>query len=119
MRGLLAFVLLMFVLSGSEAQDLGHAPWPGMTGWDVAWCRDLVSRAEFVELRNPCQTPKVVWVKDARGWRKPNGYYGLKINGAVVDESVVWLMYEGRMTNLRTLFTYGSDPVRDVSAFRD
>jgi hypothetical protein len=60
-----------------------------------------------------------VWVKDSRGWLKPNGFYGLKINGQAVDEGVVWLSYAGRMTNLRVLFTYGSDPVKDVSPFRD
>jgi len=98
---------------------LGHAPWPGMTAWDAAWCRDLVWQAGFVEIREPGKKARVVWVKDSRGWLKPNGFYGLKINGEIVDEAVVWLEYQGRMTNLRVLFTYGSDPVKDVSPFRD
>jgi len=98
---------------------LGQAPWPGMTAWDVAWCRELVWAAQFVELRTPGGKPTVVWVKDARGWLKPNGFYGLKLNGQPVDEAIVWLSYQGRMTNLRVLFTYGSDPVKDVSPFRD
>jgi hypothetical protein len=120
-----AVALLLAVLSSAapaEAPDpaaLGHAPWPGMTAWDVAWCRDLVFRAQFVELREPGAATRVVWVKDTRGWLKPNGFYGLKINGTAVDEGTVWLSYQGRMTNLRVLFTYGSDPVKDVSPFRD
>ena len=118
MRSAAALVLLLSTLAAG-AQDLGKAPWPGITAWDAAWCRDLVWRAGFVELRDPGVPARVVWVKDARGWRKPNGYYGLKINGTPVDEATVWLLYDGRMTNLRTLFTYGSDPVKDVPTFRD
>ena len=113
----LAVLFLVGILGG--AQDLGHAPWPGMTAWDVAWCKELVWRAGFVEIREPSQPVRVVWLKDVRGWRKPNGFYGLKINGQAVDEGVVWLAYQGSMTNLRVLFTYGSDPVKDVSPFRD
>ena len=90
-----------------------------MTAWDVAWCRELVWKAGLVEIREAGQGSRVVVVKDARGWLKPNGFYGLKLNGQTVDEGTVWLLYQGRMTNLRVLFTYGSDPVRDVSPFRD
>ena len=115
----LSVVLWALALSGAGAQDLGRAPWPGMTAWDVAWCRELVWRAQFVELREPEKPIRVIWVKDARGWRKPNGYYGLKINGTPVDEAVVWLLYADRMVNLRTLFTYGSDPAKDVPTFQD
>ena len=103
--------LLTGVATMVLAADLGKAPWPGMTAWDVVWCRELVWKANFVEIREPNQPTRVVWVKDARGWLKPNGFYGLKINGEAVDEGVVWLAYRGRMTNLRVLFTYGSDPV--------
>lgn len=98
---------------------LGHGPWPGMTAWDAAWCKELVYAAAVVEIREPGKPPRLVWVRDARGWLKPNGFYGLKINGTVVDEGLVWLAYAGRMTNLRVLFTYGSDPAHDVSPFRD
>lgn len=90
-----------------------------MTAWDVAWCRDLVFRAVFVEIREPGAKPRLVRVKDARGWLKPNGFYGLRLNGEPIDEGLVWLNYAGTMTNLRVLFTYGSDPVKDVSPFRD
>jgi hypothetical protein len=82
-----------------------------MTAWDAAWCRDLVWKAGFVEFRPPGQTLRIVWVKDVRGWLKPNGFWGLKINGDAVDEGVIWLPYRGRMTNLRVLFTYGSAPI--------
>jgi len=107
------------VLPPDPSVQLGHAPWPGMTAWDVAWCRELVWTAQFVELRPPGGKPSVVWVRDVRGWLKPNGFYGLKLNGQPVDEGTVWLSYQGRMTNLRVLFTYGSDPVKDVSPFQD
>jgi hypothetical protein len=90
-----------------------------MTAWDVDWCKRLVWAARLVELRNPGKKPRVVTVADVRGWLKPNGFYGLKLNGAPTDEGTVWLMYAGRMTNLRVLFTYGSDPAKDVSPFRD
>lgn len=106
-------------LPPDPAEALGRAPWPGMTAWDVDWCKRLVWMARLVEIRNPGEPSRVVWVKDVRGWLKPNGFYGLKLNGQVIDEGVVWLMYAGRMTNLRVLFTYGSDPVKDVSPFRD
>jgi len=98
---------------------LGQGPWPGMTAWDVAWCKELVWEARVVEYRVPGEKPRLVWLKDVRGWKKPNGFYGLKINGEAVDEATVWLAYAGQMTNLRVLFTYGSAPVRDVSPFRD
>lgn len=120
--------LLSVVLAGSvtpasaepnPAEALGRAPWPGMTAWDAAWCRDLVFRAGFVEVREPSRPPRVVWVRDARGWRKPNGFYGLKLNGEPVDESLVWIPYGGTIVNLRVLFTYGSAPVEGVSEFRD
>jgi len=90
-----------------------------MTAWDAVWCRDLVWTAGFVEIRVGTSAPRVVWVKDVRGWKKPNGYYGLRLNGQPVDEGTVWLWYQGRMVNLRVLFTYGSDPVKDVSSFQD
>lgn len=125
-RGALSAVALaIFALSTTVlvAQDpaelLGKAPWPGMTAWDVAWCRDLVFRAVFVEIREPGAKPRLVRVKDARGWLKPNGFYGLRLNGEPIEEGLVWLNYAGTMTNLRVLFTYGSDPVKDVSPFRD
>ena len=98
---------------------LGQAPWPGMSAWDMAWCRDLVATAVYVEIREPGKPARVVWVKDARGWLKPDGFYGLKLNGAVVDETLVWIPYSGTMVNLRVLFTYGSAPVAGVSEFRD
>lgn len=100
------------------AEALKQAPWPGMTAWDVAWCRDLVFRAGLVEIRAPGAPPQKVRVKDARGWKKPNGFYGLKLNGTPVDEAAVWLNYAGTMTNLKVLFSYGSLPV-DGEAFRD
>jgi hypothetical protein len=90
-----------------------------MNAWDAAWCRDLVYRARLVEIREPGKKNRVVAVTDARGWRKPNGFYGLKLNGEPVDEGWVWLSYAGTMTNLRVLFTYGSDPVKDVTPFRE
>jgi hypothetical protein len=101
------------------AELLGKAPWVGMTAWDAAWCRDLVATAGVVEIREPGAPMRVVWVKDVRGWLKPNGFYGLKLNGIAVDESTVWLLYAGDMVNLRVLFTYGSAPVDGVSEFRD
>ena len=101
------------------AELLSRAPWPGMTAWDVAWCRELVYRALLVEVREPGQRPRIVRVRDARGWLKPNGFYGLRLNGEPIEEGLVWLNYAGTMTNLRVLFTYGSDPVKDVSPFRD
>lgn len=101
------------------AELLAKAPWPGMTAWDVAWCRDLVSRAVFVELREGDKPPRLVRVADVRGWLKPNGFYGLRLNGEPVEEGSVWLNYGGVMTNLRVLFSYGSDPVKDVAAYRD
>jgi hypothetical protein len=101
------------------AELLGKAPWPGMTAWDVVWCRDLVASAQFVELREPGVATRVVWVKDVRGWLKPDGFYGLKINGSTVDEGTVWITYAGDLVNLRVLFTYGSAPVDAASAFRD
>ena len=117
---LLLTALVVFGLTQLAAtDDLGHAPWPGMTAWDVAWCRELVWKAAFVEIREAGQNMKVVWVKDVRGWLTTNGFYGLKINGSPVDEGTLWIAYQGRMTNLRVLFTYGSDPVKDVSPFRD
>jgi len=125
-------LLMLGVLSGAVAQTapvpspspdpaelLGKAPWVGMTAWDAAWCRDLVFRAGYVEIREPDKPRRVLWVEDARGWLKPNGFYGLKINGEVVDESLVWLMYAGALVNLRVLFTYGSAPLDGVSEFRD
>lgn len=101
------------------AELLGKAPWPGMAALDAAWCRDLVAAAEFVEIREPDAPTRVVWVKDVRGWLKPNGFYGLKINGEAVDEGTVWINYAGDLVNLRVLFTYGSVPVDGVSSFRD
>jgi hypothetical protein len=101
------------------AELLGKAPWVGMTAWDAAWCRDLVAMAGFVEIREPGAPMRVVWVKDVRGWLKPDGFYGLKINGTAVDESTVWITYAGDLVNLRVLFTYGSAPVDGVSSFRD
>jgi hypothetical protein len=124
--GLLAFGVLLPAAaqpasspSPDPAALLGQAPWVGMTAWDAAWCRDLVFRAGYVELREPDQPMRVIWVKDARGWLKPNGFYGLKINGEVVDEALVWLRYAGDLVNLRVLFTYGSAPVDGVFDFRD
>jgi hypothetical protein len=118
--------VLLLALTGplaAQATDpailLGHAPWPGMTAWDVAWCKELVWQAQLVEIREPGTKPRVVRVRDARGWLKPNGFYGLRLNGQPIDEGWVWLAYAGTMTNLRVLFTYGSDPVKDVSPFRD
>ena len=110
-KGLL--LLMLAVVGPAFGQDsaLGRPPWPGMTAWDAAWCRDLVWKAGFVEFRPPGQTLRIVWVKDVRGWLKPNGFWGLKINGDAVDEGVIWLPYRGRMTNLRVLFTYGSAPI--------
>jgi len=125
---LLAGLVLTLVPAGLGAQSplppdpavfLARAPWPGMTAWDVAWCRELVFQSLLVEIREPGQKPRVVRVKDARGWLKPNGFYGLRLNGEPIDEALVWLNYAGTMTNLRVLFTYGSDPVKDVSPFRD
>jgi len=98
---------------------LGKAPWPGMSALDVSWCRYLVATAGFVEIREPDAPMRVVWVKDVRGWLKPDGFYGLKINGQVVDEGTVWITYAGDLVNLRVLFTYGSAPVDGVSSFRD
>ena len=106
-------------LPPDPAVVLGRAPWPGMTAWDVDWCKRLVWMSRMVEVREPGMKPRAVWVTDARGWLKPNGFYGLKINGITIDERSVWLLYDGRMTNLRVLFTYGSDPVKDISPFRD
>ncbi len=120
MRRSTLFLLLLALVSGlGQTDDLGRAPWPGMTAWDVVWCSDLAAKAQFVEIREPDQPMKVVWIKEVRGWLKPNGYWGLKINGAAVDEGVVWIAYRGTMTNLRVLFTYGSDPVKGVAQFHD
>ncbi len=107
------------VLPPDPAEQLGKAPWVGMTAWDVVWCRDLVASAQFVEIREPDAPPHVVWVKDVRGWLKPDGFYGLKINGKAVDEGTVWITYAGDLVNLRVLFTYGSAPVDGASQFRD
>lgn len=86
---------------------------------DVVWCKELVYQAQVVEIRTPGQKARLVWVKDARGWLKPNGWFGLKINGEPVDEGTVWLSYAGDMVNLRTLFTYGSVPPPGPSPWRD
>ncbi len=101
------------------AEQLGKAPWPGLSALDVSWCRYLVATAGFVEIREPDTPMRVVWVKDVRGWLKPDGFYGLKINGQAVDECTVWITYAGDLVNLRVLFTYGSAPVDGVSSFRD
>lgn len=100
-----------------DLEALGRTPWPGMTAWDVAWCKELVFAAGVVEIREPGHAPRLVWLKDVRGWKKPNGFYGLRINGQVVDEQTVWLAYAGTLTNLQALFTYGSSGVGP--AFRD
>jgi len=89
-----------------------------MTAWDAAWCRDLVFRAGMVEIREPGASGRIVKVIDARGWLKPSGFYGLRLNGQTVDEGTVWLLYAGTMTNLRSLFTYGSRPWDDPDAPR-
>lgn len=104
--------------SPDPAVDLANPPWPGMTAWDVAWCRDLVFRAGMVEIREPGAHPRNLRVTDARGWLKPNGFYGLRLNGQPIDEGTVWLLYAGTMTNLRALFTYGSRPWDDPVAPR-
>jgi len=94
-----------------------------MTAWDVAWCKELVWAAGVVEVREPGAPVRTLWVRDARGWKKPNGFYGLRLNGQVVDEGQIWLNYAGTMTNLRVLFTYGSKPVDEAFSsdhrFRD
>lgn len=113
-------VLLGTLLAGALAADpLEKGPWPGMTAWDAAWCKELVWQAGLVEIRAPGQPVRIVRVSDSRGWRKPNGFYGLRLNGEPVDEGTVWLHYAGSMMNLRVLFTYGSVPVEGVSPFRD
>lgn len=124
--GLVAAFLTLVVVPGTAdpgtepfpdpAHELANPPWPGMTAWDVVWCRDLVFRAGLVEIREPGTAPRTVRVADARGWRKPNGFYGLRLNGQPVDEGTVWLLYAGTMTNLRALFTYGSRPWDDPNS---
>ena|GEM_PF-2259936 len=98
-------------VSPPSAELLGQAPWPGMSALDAVWCRELVYAARFVQIRGPDGSMKTLWVHDARGWRKPNGFYGLLLNGAKVDEGTVWIVYAGRLTNLRVLFSYGSATV--------
>lgn len=129
-RALETLVLLVLwprALLGAEVPSepdpfvlLEQGPWPGMTALDVVWCKELVFSARVVEVREGGSPPRLLWVKDARGWLKPNGFYGLKINGQPVDEATLWILYGGAMVNLRALFTYGSVPFdAQVPEFRD
>jgi len=121
--GLLLLPILGIVAAEEGAVDpailLANDPWPGMTSWDAWWCKELVWQAGMVEWRVPGQPPRNVRVRDARGWLKPNGFWGLRLNGQEVDEGQIWLNYAGTMTNLKVLFTYGSRPVKGVSPWRD
>ncbi len=112
-------VLASPLLADSEARSVPSSrPWPGLTVLDVALCDRLVWDSGWVEVRGP--GPEVtLWVKDVRGFRLPNGFYGLQINGRRVDLGQCWIEYGQHLVNLQILFTLGSVEVDPQLTFQD
>ncbi len=103
----------------SEAKSVPSSrPWPGLTVLDVALCDRLVWDSGWVEVRGP-GAGVTLWVHDVRGYRLPNGYYGLKINGRPVDLAQCWIEYGQHLVNLQILFTLGSAEVDPQLTFQD
>ena len=85
--------------------------WPGMNRFEIIDCVNLLWQAQVIVLKNPIDPslrPTPVWLHDVRGYRKANGWYGVRINGEPMDESQVWFLYGGQEVNLQMLFSYGS-----------
>lgn len=104
-------VFLSLSIHAQSNPEPGRYPWPGMGAYDVVVCARLVLDAQFVQVQTDGEKLTTVWVHDARGIKLDNGFYGLRINGEVVDISLVYVYHWGRIVNLRTLFSYGSDTV--------
>ena len=117
-------MLFLLVLTQAEAQAVPDEPmsqsWPGLSVLDAALCYRLVWEAGWVEVRTPNSPMKVIWVHDVRGVPLPNGFWGLKINGKVLNMSTVWVEYGNQIVNLQILFTKGSTKVApNLKNYRD
>lgn len=85
--------------------------WPGMNRFEVLAVVEALARAQVVVeygRLDPKDRGTPIWIRDVRGYKKPNGWYGLRLNGRAVDESRIWFLYAGEELNLRDFCTVGS-----------
>jgi hypothetical protein len=105
-------------LGGIESQPLpdtvtpppaGTFPeWPGMNRFDVIEGLRVLAQAQVVVVVSAQGIRQPVWIKTLRGYRKGNGWYGIRINGQEISEASLYLLYGGREINFQELMTWGS-----------
>ena len=79
-----------------------HPPaWPGLNRFDVRIGLELLAQAQVVVLRSTGDSRRPVWIKSLRGYKKSNGWYGIRLNGQEIDEQTLYLMYGGREVNFQ------------------
>ena len=91
--------------------------WKGMDRFDVIEGLRVLAQAEAVVIVSPHGQRTALWIKSLRGYRKSNGWYGIRINGQEMDESTLYLLYGGRELNFRSLMTWGSRQMGGDAAF--
>ena len=92
-------------------------PWQGMNRFDVIEGLRVLAEAGVVVLSSPGGKRQPVWIKSLRGYRKSNGWYGIRINGQEFDESSLYVQYGGREVNFQVLMSWGSRQTPGSAAF--
>ena len=85
--------------------------WPGMNRFEVIVVVNALALAQVVVeygRLDPKDRGVPIWIHDVRGYKKANGWYGIRMNGQVIDEARIWFSYAGEQINLRTFCTIGS-----------
>jgi hypothetical protein len=94
-----------------------QGPWLGMNRFDVLEGLRVLAEAGVVVVLSPGVKPQPVWIKSLRGYRKSNGWYGIRINGQEFDESSLYVQYGGREVNFQVLMSWGSRQTPGSAAF--
>lgn len=87
------------------------AEWKGLNRFEILEIVRVLAQAQVVVEHGtlePADRGVPIWIHDIRGYKKPNGWYGIRINGRAVDERRIWFLYAGANVNLRIFCTAGS-----------
>ncbi len=84
------------------------ALWPGMNRQEVLTGLKVLAQARVVVLLSPSGLRQPIWIRSLRGYKKSNGWYGIRLNGQEIDEQWLYLGYGGREISFQELMTMGS-----------
>lgn len=79
-------------------------------GYDAVQAVWMLRRAQFIQIVEPDESRRTIWIREARVVKVAPKLYTIYINGDPLDWDRSYIRYSNRMQNLRLLFSYRNQP---------